>query len=165
METDEPEWFEPIYEVPTTRNREHEEPSDAALMHAAIAVPPPSIKADIDAMEDDEHNEIFVGTLPPLPPSSSEASPSEQYSSASSSTSGGTKDTQELIQKLSTNPYLPLISKLNAKKKVKNDELSGSQDSASHHLSDQDSGVVLDHHHTNTSGEASVTQEDAGSGD
>jgi hypothetical protein len=165
METDdatqEPEWFEPIYEVPTTRNKDSEEPSDAALLHAAIAVLPPSIKADSDAMEDDEHKEVYIGTLPPLPPSSSEPS----SSSSSSYTSGGTKDTQELIQKLSTNPYLPLISKLNSKKKVTNDELSGSQDSASHHLSDQDSGAVLDHHHTNTSGEASVTHEDAGSGD
>ena len=36
--TQDPEWFEPIYEVPTTCNKDSKEPSDAALLHAAIAV-------------------------------------------------------------------------------------------------------------------------------
>jgi hypothetical protein len=58
-----------------------------------------------------------------------------------------------------------LIQKQTSKKKVKLDVPSGSQDSASHQSPDQDSGAVLDHLHTITSGEAGVTPVDAGLGD
>jgi hypothetical protein len=120
--------------------------------------PQESIRADIDAMEDDNQDVIFIGTLPPLPSSSESSSsasssePSSPSSSSSFSSSDGTHDTTELVEKRSTNPFLPFISKLNSQKKVKNNVPSNSQDSAGHPFQDQDSGDVLDHLHTNTFG-------------
>jgi hypothetical protein len=169
-EPDEDEWFDPNPPDALMDNEETEQPTDNALLHAAAAASSrESNRADSDAMEDDHHGAAYLSDLPPLPPSpessASESSSESSSSSSSSSSSDGTHDTQELIDKLNSNPFLPLIQKQTSKKKVKLDVPSGSQDSASHQSPDQDSGAVLDHLHTITSGEAGVTPVDAGLGD
>ena len=169
-EPDEDKWFDPNPPDVLMDNEETEQPTDNALLHAAAAASSrESNRADSDAMEDDNHGAAYLSDLPPLPPSSessaSESSSESSSSSSSSSSSDGTHDTQELIDKLNSNPFLPLIQKQTSKKKVKLHVPSGSQDSASHQSPDQDSGAVLDHLHTITSGEAGVTPVDAGLGD
>jgi hypothetical protein len=173
------ECHEPVYEVPTSHDAkmessDTEQPTDNALLQiAAAALSRESIYDDNDDMEDDHHGTKINQHPPALPPSSSDSSSSDlssessssSSSSSSSTLSSGTHDTNDLMFKLRTNPCLPLINNLTSKKKAKNDELSGSQDSASHRLPGQDSGAVSDHLHTNTSGEASVTRVDAGVGD
>jgi hypothetical protein len=146
-----------------------EEPSDIQLMRAAIRGPKEeTLEQDSDAMEEDQHSTIHLGTypgLPPLPPSSSEPS-SSSSSSSSSSASGISHDTQELAQKLRSNPYNVLRNHTVPKILIKIDETSGSKsDSASHQSSGQESGSSTDHLQEASLGKAGAVSHDAGHGD
>jgi hypothetical protein len=128
-----------------------------------------TLEENADAMEDDQHSIIHLGTynsLPPLPESSSEsATTTSSSSSASSSTSGTSHDTEELAQKLLSNQYNVLRKHTIPKIPTQIDETSGSKsDSTSHQSSGQESGASTDHFQEGSSGRASV-RKDAGNGD
>jgi hypothetical protein len=149
-----------------------EEPSDIQLLRAAMNGPRQErLEQDPDAMEEDQHQVVHLGTypgLPPLPPSSSSSS------SSSSATSGTSKDTQELAEKLRNNPFNALRKHTPTKLPTdhtptkiltKNDRPSGSKsDSASHQSSGQESGSSADHL-PEASGPAGAVIDDAGPGD
>jgi hypothetical protein len=149
-----------------------EEPSDIQLLRAAMNGPrQETLEQDPDAMEEDQHQVVHLGTypgLPPLPPSSSSSS------SSSSATSGTSKDTQELAEKLRNNPFNALrkhtptkipTDHTPTKILTKNDRPSGSKsDSASHQSSGQESGSSADHL-PEASGPAGAVIDDAGPGD
>ena len=148
-----------------------EEPSDIQLLRAAMnGTRQMTIKEDPDAMEEDQHQAIQLGTngLPPLPSSSSSS-----YSS-SLTTSGTSKDTQELAEKLRSNPFNALRTHTPTKLPTnhtsttiltKIDRSSGSKsDSASHQSSGQELGSFTEHL-LEASGPASAISEDAGQGD
>jgi hypothetical protein len=131
---------------------------------------PETIYEDSNAMEEDEHEPVYLGTLPPLPSSTESLSnedPLTRTSSSSSSSTSSNKshDTQELAEKLRKNQYQALLYKKHPKKSTKTDDPSGSQDSASHQSSGQDSGSALDHTQAAPSADAGVTFGHAGSGE
>jgi hypothetical protein len=146
-----------------------EAPTAYQLLGAALAAPlPETIYEDSDAMEEDEHEAVYIGTLPPLPSStesSSNEDPSTETSSSSSSSasSDDTHDTQELAEKLRKNQYHALLYKTHPKKSTKTDDPSGSQDSASHQSSGQESGSAMDHTQADPSANTGVTLGHAGS--
>jgi hypothetical protein len=148
------------------------------LQAALNRQPQESILADADAMEEDDFSAVYMGNnLPPLPastssedtsssPSGDATSESTSTSSSASSSSEDTLDTQELMDKLSSNPYNALRQNQKPKNLTKIDETSGSQsDSASRQSSGQDSGSVKDHLPTDPTGNAGVAKIDAGHGD
>ena len=152
---------------------DHQEPeetmTDAQIIGAALSrKPKEAIEPDSDAMEEDKHPVIHIGS------SSEDLSESSTSSSSSSSTSspsssslsdGNSQDTEELIKKLSSNPYLPL-SNLKPKDLTKIDRSSGSKsDSASHQSSGQDSGSTSDHLPVDPSGNTGDASNVAGVGD
>ena len=148
-------------------------PTPSQLIGSALnAKQQESINADSDAMEDDDHETVYVGDLPPLPASDSSSAsnldPSTDASSSSSSSSSssdGSHDTQELVDKLNQNQYHALSNHKSPKKSTKTDAPSDSPDFAGHPSSGQNSGNAVDHHHAAPSDDASGTQVLAGSGD
>jgi hypothetical protein len=140
----------------------HKELSDAQLLRASLAgYRQDTIEEEDDAMEDDQHEVIHLGTynsLPPLPSSSSESS--------SSSSSDTTHDTVELTQKLRSNPYNALRNHTPPKIPIQSDRSGGSKsDSASHQSSGQESGSSTDHTQEASSGTAGIIAHGAGPGD
>jgi hypothetical protein len=140
----------------------HKEFSDAQLLRASLAgYRQDTIEEEDDAMEDDQHEVIHLGTynsLPPLPSSSSESS--------SSSSSDTTHDTVELTQKLRSNPYNALRNHTSPKIPIQSDRSGGSKsDSASHQSSGQESGSSTDHTQEASSGTAGIIAHGAGPGD
>jgi hypothetical protein len=148
-------------------------PTPCQLIGSALnAKQQESITAESDAMEDDDHETVYVGDLPPLPASDSSSAsnldPSTDASSSSSSSSSssdGSHDTQELVDKLTQNQYHALSNHKSPKKSTKTDAPSDSPDFAGHPYSGQNSGNAVDHHHAAPLDDASDTQVLAGSGD
>ncbi len=145
------------------------EPTDAQLLGSAIhgkhqAV----IHQESDAMEDQEHADVYIGTndYPPSLPSSDteEFSASDQPSSSSSSSvsssssSDGTHDTNELVAKLTNNQYHALSKSL-----IKTDKPSSSVvDSASYQSSGQSSESSQGHSLHDTTAKDGVVMDVAG---
>ena len=141
--------------------------TEAQIIGAALSrKPKEAIEPDSDAMEEDKHPVIHIGSSSEdLSESSTSSSSSSSDSSTSSSSDGNSQDTQELINKLSSNPYLPL-SNLKPKNLTKLDRSSGSKsDSASHQSSGQDSGSTSDHLPIDPSGNTGDAFDVAGVGD
>ena len=153
-----------------------EEPTDAHLLGSAVyGKHQQVIHQDSDAMEDQEHQDIYIGTKeypPSLPsseseshsaadPSSSSTSSSSTSSSSTDSSSNGSHDTAELMAKLSNNQYQSLSKSL-----TKNDKPSISHmDNASFQSSGQSLGSSTGHSPDDSSGKAGVTYDDASQGD
>jgi hypothetical protein len=173
MEEEEHEVMQ-IVQVATTEdiptNEEPEETmTDAQIIGAALSrKPKEAIEPDSDAMEEEEHEVVHIGSSSEdLSESSTSSSSSSSSASSSSSSDGSSQDTQELINKLSSNPYLPLSNlKHKPKDLTKTDRSSGSKsDSASHQSSGQDSGSTSDHLPVDSSGNTGDASDVAGVGD
>ena len=151
-------------------NKELEEMmTNAQIIGAALSrKPKEAIKPDSDAMEEEEHSVVQIGSSSKdLSNSSTSSSSSSSSSSLSSSSDGSSQDTQEFINKLSSNPYLPLSNlKHKPKDLTKIDWSGGSKsDSASHQSSRQDLGSTSDHLPVDSSGNTSDAFDVAGVGD
>jgi hypothetical protein len=135
--------------------------TDAQIIGAALSRKPKEvIEPDSDATEEEEHSVIHIGSSSKDLSKSSTSSSSFLSSSSSSSLSdSSSQDTQELIKKLSSNPYLPLSNlKHKPKDLTKIDRSSSSKsDSASHQSSGQDLGSTLDHLPVDSFGNAPAT--------
>ena len=159
-----------VHDAKTTEPEEME--TDAQILRAALSrKPKEAIQQDSDAMEEDEHGIIHIGSsqsspsTDPSSPSSSSSSSTSSSESSSSSSSGESQDTQELLNKLRTNPYLPL-SNIKSKNLTKSDRPGDStSDSASHQSSGQDSGSTSGHLPVASSGNTGAVLDDAGDGD
>ena len=154
---------------PTTMEIEAE-PTDAQVIGYAIHRKQEAIHPDEDAMEDQEHLIIGIGSDAPSDSTASYSSPSDpssssnsssSNSSSSSSSSSGTHDTAELVSKLSNNPYHPISKSMT---KIGNKLPSSKSDTESIQSSGQDSGSSKGHTPEVPSGKAGIAS-DAGEGD
>jgi hypothetical protein len=146
---------------PTTMEIETE-PTDAQVIGYAIHRKQEAIHPAEDAMEDQEHSIIGIGSDTPSDSTASYSSPSDPSSlsnSSSSSSSNGTHDTAELMSKLSTNPYHPISKNMT---KI-GQPPSSKSDTESIQSSGQDSGSSTGHTPAAPSGKAGIAS-DAGEG-
>jgi hypothetical protein len=159
-----------VHDAKTTEPEEME--TDPQILRAALSrKTKEAIQQDSNAMEEDEHGIIHIGSsqssqsTDPSSPSSSSSSSTSSSESSSSSSSGESQDTQELLNKLRTNQYLPL-SNIKSKNLTKYDRPGDStSDSASHQSSGQDSESTSGHLPVASSGNTGTASVDAGDGD
>lgn len=151
------------------------DPTDEQLLRSALSEQrEPLIVPYNDAMEEARHGIFqYHPGLEPLPSSSSSDPTSDPSTTtttsseeSSSDSSGVTHDTQELVDKLSSNQYNALSTIHKPKILTQKDRPGGSKsDSASHQSSGQESGSTPDHLQVGPSGLAGAVTDGAGRDD
>jgi hypothetical protein len=142
---------------------ESNEPTEAQAIGTVINRQKAAIYPNADAMEDQDHSIIGIGSDPPSSDTetSDPTSSSSSSSESSSSSSEGSHDTAELVQRLSNNQYHAI-----SKSMTKNERLpSSNSDTESLQSVGQDSGSATGHSPADPSGPASIVLDDAGRGD